>query len=238
MKIEENFRLEIIVVDDDSPDGTAEQVSDLAHTQTKIRLIRRVGRSGLASAIKEGLLDAIGDIAVSMDCDGQHEPSTVRDAIHALIGQNKDLIIGSRFHPQACIKGLSTSRETGSNLANRIARYSLHKNYSNRTAYMSGFFVIRLNETTLPTIRGVEVNGFKFLYELLSVSKGRIEAGEVPLNFQSRASGESKIDLSIFWDFLISAVHTLTLRVLPRRAISFGIVGASGFLVQLITTFI
>lgn len=103
---------------------------------------------------------------------------------------------------------------------------------------MSGFFVIRLNETTLPTVRGVEVNEFKFLYKLLSVSKGRIEAGEVPLNFQSRASGESKIDLSILWDFLISALHTLTLRVLPRRAISFGIVGASGFLVQLITTFI
>lgn len=238
LRNEEHWRLEIIVVDDDSPEGTAEKVRDLAHSRPEIRLIRRVGRSGLASAIKEGLLDATGDIAVAMDCDGQHEPATVRDAVQALISHNKDLIIGSQFHPQACIKGLSASRETGSNLANKIARYSLHRSYSHLTDYMSGFFVIRINETILPAIRGVEVNGFKFLYELLSVSKGRIVTGEVPLTFQSRASGESKLDFSILWDFLISALHTISLRVLPRRAISFGIVGASGFLVQLITTFI
>ena len=239
LAIQGSYRLEIIVVDDDSPDGTAEKVRELAHSQPLIRLIRRVGRSGLASAIKEGLLDATGDIAVSMDCDGQHEPSTVREAIHALISQHKDLIIGSRFHPQACINnGLSAHREKGSTFANQIARYSLDKNYSHLTDYMSGFFVIRLNETTLPAIRGVEVNGFKFLYELLSISKGRIQTGEVPLKFQSRRSGESKLDLAIFWDFLISAIHTLILRLLPRRAISFGIVGASGFFVQLSTTFI
>lgn len=235
--IQWDYRLEIIVVDDDSPDGTAEKVRELAHSQPLVRLIRRVGRAGLASAIKEGLLDATGDISVCMDCDGQHEPSTVRDAIKALIDQQKDLIIGSRFHPQACINGLSAKRETGSNYANQIAKYSLHKNYSHLTDYMSGFFVIRLNGTTLPAIRGVEVNGFKFLYELLSISRGQIHTGEVPLNFQSRTSGESKLDLAIFWDFLISALHTLILRAIPRRAISFGIVGASGFFVQLATTF-
>ncbi len=74
LKIEKNSRLEIIVVDDDSPDGTAEKVRDRAHTQTKIRLIRRVGRSGLAITIKEGLVYAIGDIAVSMDVMANTNP--------------------------------------------------------------------------------------------------------------------------------------------------------------------
>lgn len=232
------YRLEIIVVDDDSPDGTAEKVRELAHIRSGVRLVRRVGRAGLASAIKEGLLDATGDIAVCMDCDGQHEPATVRDGIQALIEEQKQLIIGSRFHKKASINGLSSQRRKGSNYANQIARFSLHKNYAHLTDYMSGFFVMRLDSVTLPAIRGVEVNGFKFLYELLAISRGRIQADEIPLNFQSRTSGESKLDLAIFWDFLISAIHTMTLRLVPRRAISFGIVGATGFLVQLATTFI
>jgi dolichol-phosphate mannosyltransferase len=85
-------------------------------------------------------------------------------------------------------------------------------------------------------IRAVDVNGFKFLYELLAVSKGRLRTAEVPLSFQPRTYGSSKLDLAIFWDFLISILHSLSLRLLPRRAISFGLVGVSGVAVQLVVT--
>ncbi len=100
---------------------------------------------------------------------------------------------------------------------------------------MSGFFALRL-EPLLPLIRAVDVNGFKFLYELLAVSQGRLRVAEVPLSFQPRSYGSSKLDLAIFWDFLISILHSLSLRVLPRRAISFGLVGFSGVAVQLLVT--
>ena len=231
----EQWDLEILVVDDDSADGTAELVRQLAHNEPRLRLIRRVGRSGLASAIKEGLLDATGDLVLVMDSDGQHEPGSVRRAIETLEAGGSDLVIGSRFHPEAQILGLSDRRETGSTWANASARFSLPKRYAHLTDYMSGFFALRL-EPLLPLIRGVDVNGFKFLYELLAVSRGRLSTAEVPLTFQPRTYGSSKLDLAIFWDFLISILHTLSFRLLPRRAISFGVVGLSGVAVQLLIT--
>lgn len=227
------FDLEILVVDDDSTDGTAELVRQLAQSEPQLHLIRRVGRSGLASAIKEGLLDATGDIAVVMDSDGQHEPGSVHQAIDTLLASQFDLVIGSRFHPEAEIHGLTGRRETGSNWANGSARFSLPRNYAQLTDYMSGFFALRV-ESVLPMIRAVDVNGFKFLYELLAVSKGKLHIAEIPLTFQPRNYGQSKLDLAIFWDFLISILHSLSLRVLPRRAISFGLVGISGVAVQLL----
>ena len=69
--------LEILVVDDDSRDGTPDLVRALARQDPRIRIIQRVGRSGLASAIKEGLIAALYSTAVVMDSDGQHEPSSV-----------------------------------------------------------------------------------------------------------------------------------------------------------------
>ena len=198
--LKQHVDLEILVVDDDSADGTAELIRQLAHHEPALRLIRRVGRAGLASAIKEGLLDATGDVAVVMDSDGQHEPASVLRAIETLQRQDLDLVIGSRFHAQAEILGLSGRREQGSNWANRCARYSLPKTYGQITDYMSGFFALRLDEA-MPLLRAVDVNGFKFLYELLAVSKGRLRVAEVPLSFQPRVHGSSKLDLAIVWDF-------------------------------------
>ncbi len=227
--------LEILVVDDDSADGTAELVRALAHRMSQVRLIRRVGRSGLSSAIKEGLLDATGDLALVMDSDGQHDPSAVLKALNCLQASSLDLVVGSRFHPQAELLGLSHRRERGSTWANASARFSLSKSYGALSDPMSGFFALRLDRT-LPWIRAVDVNGFKFLYELLALSKGRLKVAEIPLTFQPRTHGASKLDLAIFWDFLISLLHSLSFRLLPRRAISFGLVGLSGVVVQLLVT--
>jgi dolichol-phosphate mannosyltransferase len=231
--LRQRFELELLVVDDDSPDGTAELVRQIARLQPCVRLIRRVGRSGLASAIKEGLLDASSDVALVMDSDGQHEPAAVERAIDTLLSGDWDLVIGSRFHPHAAIHGLSGRRERGSAWANAAARRSLSASYRGLSDFMSGFFALRLDRA-LPLVRGVDVNGFKFLYELLAVSRGSLRATDVPLTFQPRTHGSSKLDLAILWDFLISILHSLSLRVLPRRAISFGLVGLTGVLVQLL----
>ena len=230
--LDKTYDLEIIFVDDDSQDGTAEKVRELSRVHPQIRLIRRVGRVGLSSAIKEGILDATGDLVVVMDCDGQHEPSTVMKAVDMLQETGADLVIGSRFHPDAKIMGLSAERERNSTWANVVARFSLPR-YRTLTDYMSGFFVCRL-QPVLPYVRQIEVNGFKFLYELLAISRGRLRVGEVPLHFQPRISGESKLNLAVVWDLGISILHTLLLRSVPRRAISFALVGATGIATHLV----
>jgi dolichol-phosphate mannosyltransferase len=235
LRLETDHPLEILVVDDDSRDGTPDLVRALARQDPRIRIIQRVGRSGLASAIKEGLIAALYPTAVVMDSDGQHEPASVGKAVQLLEKEELDLVAGSRFLDKSKIRGLSNRRTDGSTLANRLARWSLPRPYRHLTDCMSGFIVLRLNRC-LPLVRQVDVNGFKFFYELLSISHGRLQVGEIPLSFQPRLHGSSKLDLAVLWDFIVSLIHTATLRLLPRRAISFGLVGISGVFVQLLST--
>ncbi|MFM7267513.1 MAG: glycosyltransferase [Cyanobium sp.] len=228
----DSYELEILFVDDDSADGTAGAVLSLSHQYPCIRLIRRVGRFGLSSAIKEGILDSTGDVILVMDSDGQHEPSAVPTTVSTLLNSDLDLLIGSRFHPEASIEGLSAKRQRHSTLANRVARFSLPR-YRTLTDYMSGFFALR-PERALGYVRQVDVSGFKFLYELLALSRGHLRVAEVPLEFQARISGESKLNLAVVWDLGISILHTLLLRSVPRRALSFALVGATGILTHLL----
>ncbi|MFM9088845.1 MAG: glycosyltransferase family 2 protein [Cyanobium sp.] len=230
--LRDKIDLEIIFVDDDSQDGTADKIRELAHSAPQVRLIRRIGRGGLSSAIKEGILDATGDLVVVMDCDGQHPPASVMAAVSYLEETGVDLVIGSRFHPDSLIRGLSELRERNSTWANAVARFSLPR-YRQLTDYMSGFFVCRLAQV-LPYVRQIDVNGFKFLYELLAISRGRLRVAEIPLMFQQRISGESKLNLAVVWDLGISILHTLLFRSVPRRAISFALVGATGVGIHLL----
>ena len=230
-----DFEYEIIVVDDDSPDGTSDAVNKYMNFNKKIKLITRIGRSGLSSAIKEGLIFAQGKYLLVLDGDGQHHPSFILNMLEAIKKNKSDIVIGSRFLNTSKLEGLSNERSLGSKIANKMARISLHKNYSKLTDYLSGCFCIE-REMTKKFIRKIEINGFKFLYELLSLSKGELAVNEVPLIFKERRFGNSKLDIAIVWDFLISIIHNFTLRILPRRAISFGLVGISGVFVQLFIT--
>ena len=218
--------LEVVVVDDDSPDGTAHVVRGLSRQDPRVHLLLRSDRTGLSSAIRDGLLSANGDLAVVMDADGQHDPATISSAVALLEQEGLDLVVGSRFHPEATVAGLSAQRRSHSEWANRLARLSL-PTYGHLSDLMSGFMVLRL-ATTRAAVRQVDLAGFKFLYELLSVSEGRLKVQEIPLNFCSRQTGRSKLDKAIIWDWLVSLLHTATGRVVPRRAISFGLVGMTG----------
>ena len=230
-----DIEYEIIVVDDDSPDGTADEVSKLMEINKNIQLISRFGRTGLSSAIKEGLIFAKGEYLIVLDGDGQHDASCVLDLITEIRESNADIVIASRFLNQSLLSGLSEKRSLGSKLANRAARISLSSKYQNLTDYLSGCFCINIRNTD-SLIKKIEINGFKFLYELLALSKGRLLIKEIPLIFKERNYGKSKLDLAIIWDFLISIFHNISYRILPRRAISFGLVGISGVFVQLLIT--
>jgi len=228
--------IEIIIVDDNSSDGTADKVRELVHNDKRIRLINRVGRSGLSSAIKEGCLCASGELVVVIDADGQHEPSYIKKALNFIDSSKVDIVVGSRFKTGSKIRGLSKRREKGSSLANALARLSLYGYYSYLSDYMSGFFVFK-REVCLEFIEKIDVNGFKFFYELLAISKGKLKVNEIPILFKERLHGNSKLDLPVVWDFFISLIHSFIRRIIPRRAVSFALVGSIGVFVQLFTIY-
>ena len=151
--------------------------------------------------------------------------------------QDLDVIIGSRFLKGSSVQGLSQKRAKGSIIANKLARYSLSKEYSHLTDYMTGCILLKRN-SCIDFVKLVDVSGFKFLYEMLSISRGSLKVGEIPLSFQSRKDGNSKLDIAILWDYFVSLTHTFMRRSIPRRAISFGFVGSTGVIIQLITSYI
>ena len=92
-----DFDYEIIVVDDDSPDGTSEEVNTYMKMNKRIKLITRIGRSGLSSAIKEGLIFAQGKYILVLDGDGQHHPSFVLDMLDVIDKKNLILLLEAGF---------------------------------------------------------------------------------------------------------------------------------------------
>ena len=232
LNLETIFEKEIIIVDDNSSDGTQNLARSYSQNDRRIRLISRLGRSGLSSAIKEGCLCASGDLIVIMDADGQHEPNSIINGLEKFNNKNIDIIIGSRFLEESIIKGLSSKRESGSSIANFLARITLHSGYKKLTDYMTGFILLKRN-SCIKYIEKIDVNGFKFLYELLSLSKGKLTVIEIPLVFGFREFGQSKLDLAVIWDFLISLIHNFFGRIIPRRAFSFALVGLIGVFVQM-----
>ena len=232
LNLETIFEKEIIIVDDNSSDGTQNLARIYSQNDRRIRLISRLGRSGLSSAIKEGCLCASGDLIVIMDADGQHEPNSIINGLKKFNNKNIDIIIGSRFLEDSIIKGLSSKRESGSSIANFLARITLHSGYKKLTDYMTGFIILKRN-SCIKYIEKIDVNGFKFLYELLSLSKGKLTVIEIPLVFGLREFGQSKLDLAVIWDFLISLIHNFFGRIIPRRAFSFALVGLIGVFVQM-----
>ena len=230
------YEKEIIIVDDNSSDGTSYLARNYSQIDRRIRLISRLGRSGLSSAIKEGCLCASGDLIVVMDADGQHEPKTIINGLKMFDNENIDIIIGSRFLEESIIQGLSLKRESGSTIANFLARFTLPRKYKDLTDFMTGFIILK-RDSCIKFIERIDVNGFKFLYELLSLSKGKLTIKEIPLIFGSREFGRSKLDIAVVWDFLISLIHTFFGRLIPRRAFSFALVGLIGIFVQMITIY-
>ncbi|MCB4407279.1 glycosyltransferase [Synechococcus sp. MU1642] len=229
------FKLDILVIDDNSTDGTKEAIALRSNEDSNLRLIERFDRKGLASAIKEGILNSYNDYIVVMDSDGQHKAENVKSALKKIINESLDIVVGSRFMDDSSVRGLSKRRTNGSLLANKIARLSLDKKHSHLSDYMSGFFILKNTSHVNEVAKRIEVKGFKFLYEFLSTGGKTISCGDVPLDFEERQYGESKLNIPIVWDFVISLAYGFTFKIIPRRAISFGLVGCIGVLVQLIS---
>ncbi len=220
---------EAIFVDDDSPDGTAQAVQAIARADPRIRCLRRIGRRGLASAVIEGAMASSADYIAVIDGDLQHD-ETKLPAMLAALSEGVDLAVGSRHVAGGSAAGLSGRWRHGiSNLGIRVAQMALPVRL---TDPMSGFFMLRrdLFVRLAPRLTG---QGFKILLDLILSSPEKLRVREVPVTFQPRVAGESKLDVLILLQFAGLLVDKLLRGAVPLRFISFGLVGLIGVGVHL-----
>lgn len=223
------FEWEAIFVDDNSPDGTADEARRIAREDSRIRVIERIGRRGLASAAIEGMCAASAPIVAVMDADGQHDPSLLPQMYAAVTSGDYDVAYASRFAEGASTEAWGRpDRVKASGIANSIARRVTGVQLSDP---MSGFFMLpaTILRADAHRLSGV---GFKILLDILATADEPLRVKELPLNFAARMEGESKLDRTVVFEFLIGLYDKWLGRIIPTRFALFGTVGALGVAVQ------
>lgn len=222
---------EAIVVDDNSPDGTAEVAREIARRDPRIRVIRRYGRRGLSGACIEGMLSSSAPFVAVMDSDLQHDETLLPRMLQELRHTDTDLVVASRKVEGGDVgTGLSSVRAWGSNIANGLAQKLLNVSLSDP---MSGFFMIRREEVEELAPK-LSAQGFKILLDIVSSAKGRLRIKELPFTFRERQFGESKLDTLVTLDYFGLLLAKYFGDVISIRFLMFGLVGASGLVVHLL----
>jgi dolichol-phosphate mannosyltransferase len=221
---------EVIYVDDNSPDGTAQEVRRIARLDNRVRCIRRIGRRGLASAVIEGALSSSADYIAVIDGDLQHDETRLPVMLAGLQTGEYDLAVASRHVEGGDNAGLSSRfRHMLSDGGIRLAQVFLPVQLADP---MSGFFMLPrpLFEDLARRLNG---QGFKILLDLVLSSKTPLRVLEVPARFRERAAGESKMDALVLIQFGGLLLDKVSGGLLPLRFFSFALVGALGVIVHL-----
>ncbi|MGI0046837.1 MAG: glycosyltransferase [Nitrosotalea sp.] len=237
---------EIIVVDDNSPDGTGKIVEEYARKSRargwcEIKIVNRKDERGLSSAILAGIRASVGESVVVMDSDFSHPPETIAKMMEEMKSSDCDIVVASRYVKGGSITGWPFKRKLISKGATKIAQQSLGIKIKDP---MSGFFAFRRH--VIGNIK-FEAIGYKILLEILVKARGA-KVREIPYNFTNRRSGASKLDKSVIFDYLKSvwnlyrygksarerrtSVHFLS------KAGRFYTVGATGLLVNYLVSFL
>lgn len=195
--------VEIIVVDDDSPDLTWQRVRDAYRHEERVRVVRRRNRTGLASAVVRGFDEARYEVCAVLDADLQHPPEMLPTLL-APFDSEVDLVIGSRYVDGGGVEGWSLARRVVSRGATVIARLAL-PSVRRLSDPLSGFFAVR--KSLVDDVR-LQPTGYKVLLEILTMCRPD-RVVEVPYVFSERKRGRSKLTAFQYVTFL---THVLTLR--------------------------
>jgi dolichol-phosphate mannosyltransferase len=184
---------DILVVDDNSPDGTGKMAEVLGDELGQIDVLHRPGKEGLGSAYREGfsrVLDGSYEVVVSMDADFSHDPRQIVDFIDQ-IERGADLVIGSRYVPGGGTTDWPVRRQLLSRWGNAYTRTILHVPARDCT---SGYRAYRAEVLAAIEPTSTSAEGYAFLTELVRrmARRGAVVV-EVPIIFRDRTSGKSKM---------------------------------------------
>ncbi len=184
--------IHIIVVDDNSPDGTGAIADELAARLPAVEVIHRTGKLGLGTAYAAGFRQAItegNDLILTMDADFSHDPQYLPAILAA--SRRYDLVIGSRYVPNGGVRDWPWHRQALSWGANTIAHLLLGLHARDCTA---GFRCYRRQVLETVDPASIRANGYSYLIEMLyCCERSGFTVGEVPIVFADRQMGQSKI---------------------------------------------
>lgn len=213
---------EIIVVDDDSPDDTGRLVEYYSRHNTdfrnphrsqldniaseretcSVRVIHRSHKTGLVSAILEGIKCSLGQFILVMDADFSHSPELIPRMMHELENPDIDIVVASRYTMGGSIVGWPFKRRLISKGAVKIAKYGLPIIKDVKDP-MSGFFALKRHVIQDITIDSA---GYKILLEIL-VKANNARVKEIPYTFTDRKAGKSKLDRAVILDYIKAIYH-------------------------------
>jgi len=194
--------LHVVIVDDSSPDGTADIARNLGEKFQKISVIQRPGKMGLGAAYKDGFTHVLqkleSNLIVQMDADHSHDPSELANMIEKIV--DYDFIIASRHVTGSSVIGWGLGRKVTHSIAGAIAKVSANIDIDDCT---SGFRMFKREALEKIEFNKIEADGFAFQIEVLYQLKQKgLHGLEVPTTFVNRTEGESKMDNSEVIQFI------------------------------------
>jgi len=221
---------EVIFVDDDSPDETAQLVREIGQCDHRVRCIRRIDRRGLSSACIEGMLASSAPYLAVIDGDLQHDEKLLPRMLETLKNGQTDIVIGTRYAAGGGLGAWDPSRAAMSRFATRLSRMVLKADLSDP---MSGFFMLR-HETLDRCVRKLSGIGFKILLDVFVSSRHRLRFKELPYEFRARKAGTSKLDTQVAWNFVMLLLDKAIGHLIPVRFVAFTLVGGFGVIIHFV----
>ena len=220
---------EAIFVDDGSTDGTPDLLTRIAQTDRRVRMIRRIGRRGLSSAVVEGALAATTPIVAVIDADLQHDERIQPDHYRAIAVEDHELAIGTRYAGSGSTGEWDNKRLKISRFATALASPIMKTRLSDP---MSGFFAVR-RDVLLEAAPNLSNVGYKILLDLVASAHRPLRVAEVGYTFGTRQSGESKLDEMVALEYVELLLDKTIGRFIPVKLVQFGAIGVLGVGVHL-----
>ncbi|WP_220464983.1 glycosyltransferase family 2 protein [Granulicella sp. 5B5] len=221
---------EAIFVDDDSPDGTADLVRSFARRDTRIRILQRIHRRGLASACIEGIMSSSAEVVAVMDADLQHDESILPQMLQRLRSECLDVVIGTRNAVGGSMGDFASHRILLSRLGDKLSRAVCACNLSDP---MSGYFLVT-RSFFMEVAHHLQSTGFKILVDIFASSVRPVRFDEVGYCFRCRQHGASKLDINTGVEYLFLILNKFLGAAIPPRFVMFSLVGAVGIATHLL----